>query len=134
MALYESANGEEWVDCRVSSGCLGKFVSNSWFSYSPLGEWAFVTTEGPGGRVIGLDFTGVAFTSSGFGFIEGRGELPAALGLLSGLKKLNIKRFDGLSGCIPANLSGIEYEGEQPFCTGATSKKVLTPAGQALLG
>ena len=61
-------------------------------------------------------------------------EIPAEVGNLTNLKYL---RLSGkFRGCVPASLSTVPITdiGDLPFCTGPTSKKALTPAGQELLG
>ena len=62
------------------------------------------------------------------------GSIPPEIALLTGLERLDIRNNPTLTGCIPASLQQVNYDGDLPFCAGATSKKALTPAEPSLLG
>ncbi len=85
VALYESTmtHWDHWRD------------GWKWATYSPLREWAFVTVEG--GRVSQLNIEGR----------ELKGQLPSALGNLTGLKRLNITNVPDLTGELPATLGNL---------------------------
>ena len=76
----------------------------NWATYQPLREWYYVTVEG--GRVSELNING-----SGL-----KGQLPSALGNLTGLRKLTLTRMPDLSGCVPSSLRNVEYNGDLRFC------------------
>ena len=80
-----------------------------------------------GGRVVELNLSGL-----NDGYL--RGNLPSEIGLLTGLRKLNFFNTPSLTGCIPSNLSGIDYVGELPFFGASSYKKVLSPTGMGLVG
>ena len=61
--------------------------------------------------------------------------IPSELRNLTALQKLYLSGEDHkLTGCIPSGLQGIEYDGDLPFCTGPTSKKVTSPPAVSLPG
>ncbi len=66
-SLYDATAGQDWTD------------STNWKTSAPLGEWHGVTTDA-GGRVTGLDLAGNGLT----------GTIPAALGGLDSLQRLNL--------------------------------------------
>ena len=102
VALFESTGGgEKWC---FHDGC-------NWQTYRPLNEWFRVTTAG--GRVTELNIANDSMN----------GKIPPELGSLTGLEKLDFSNNPNLTGCVPASLQGIEYEGDLPFCTGPTAKK-----------
>ena len=107
VALYESANGDEWA-IDVGSSRLYSAKSRNWLSYKPLREWYGVTTSG--GRVTEL-FLSKNKVRRGFS-----GKIPPALGLLNGLRKLDLSENPDLTGCIPSSLRDVEYQGDLPFC------------------
>ena len=80
--------------------------SEDWLSYKPLGEWHRVTNVG--GRITELSQLQRGSSLSG--------TIPPEIGLLTGLRKLDLSNTPELTGCIPASLRGVEYEGELPFC------------------
>ena len=81
MAIFDATNGESWDD------------SGLWASRRPISEWPGVTTNDDG-RVVALKLYGVS------------GEIPAELGNLSSLTRLEISRSQ-LSGGIPAELGDL---------------------------
>ena len=81
IALYYSANGEEW--------------DTPWQSGAPMSEWQGVTVDS-NGRVVELDL----------GRNDLRGHLPPELGNLSHLKVLDLTG-NQLSGKIPAELGNL---------------------------
>ncbi len=109
VALYESA----------LSGSRSGWIN--WLTYEPLedwrqplgvgGYWEIVTVAG--GRVTELDFN---IHGNIFGDERASGSIPPQLGLLTGLRKLDISNLPGLTGCVPASLRGVQYEGDLPFC------------------
>ena len=80
VALYNATNGDNWGN------------NYNWLSDRPIGEWWGVTTD-DSGRVIELQLD----------VNELRGEIPAALGSLVKLKRLDLL-WNHLSGGIPAEL------------------------------
>ena len=125
VALYEATNGDEWL-FYVGASSLYSAKSRNWLSYEPLRDWLGVTTSG--GRVTELLLSDHRLRR-GFS-----GNMPPALALLANLRKLDLSGNSDITGCIPASLRGIEYEGDLPFCSGSTSKKVTSPQGPSLLG
>ena len=106
VAFYESANGDEWEIDAGRSNVTAK--DRNWLSYEPLREWYGVTTTG--GRVTEL----VLLTGPAQGLIRTglSGELPSALGHLTGLKKLVIsprnENYPGvIGGEIPSGLGNM---------------------------
>ena len=106
VALYETTDGPNWID------------NTNWLSDAPLGEWYGVETDTVG-RVTGLDLAGEwdseAYQPIPHGLV---GPIPAELGVLSALKRLELA-LNQLSGPIPpelGNLSALEelwiYENE----------------------
>ncbi len=92
----------------------------NWLTYEPLENWSqpsgyasyeFVTVAG--GRVTELNFN---YYDGGFDDEVVSGSIPPELGLLTGLRKLDLSNNPGLTGCVPASLRGVEYEGDLPFC------------------
>ncbi len=142
VAFYESAFDESTKDRSRRTG--------GWLSYKPLSQWnvsspssswthdgrSFRNIDMEGGRVVSLFF--------GKGYLQG--QIPPAMANLTGLTEFIISNQNHLypsrpvelTGCIPASLQGINYDGEAPgspgFCTGATSKKALSPPAPSLLG
>ena len=123
VALYDSANGEEWEFCsgicspssaawHTATGTASGFGGRRpgyWLTYKPLGEWVGVSTSGEGGRVVELNLNSPKWRNVA-------GKLPPALGLLTGLEKLNLENKPDLSGCIPSSLRRVDYTGDLPFC------------------
>ena len=96
-----------------------------WLTYEPLDNWSvpssFSSGSGElvtvaGGRVTELNFRNRTHGDRGFGDEYASGSIPPELGLLTGLRKLDLFNTPGLTGCIPASLRGVEYEGDLPFC------------------
>ena len=88
VALYNSADGPNWVD------------NTNWLSSEPIGTWFGVTTDN-NGRV-----TELRLKENGLG-----GSITVKLGQLSQLKVLDLSRNRSLGGQIPAelgNLSNLE--------------------------
>ena len=83
VALYHSTDGDNWTD------------NSNWLSDRPLDEWHGVDIDSDG-RVTGL------------ALVENRliGEIPAEIGNLSNLLKLDVAR-NGLSGGIPAEIGDL---------------------------
>ena len=115
VALYESANGEEWQACDMgrepclspgssrwqsAAGSGGTWPKGNWLTYKPLGEWASVTTSGEGGRVIELDLNPSLMRNVS-------GKLPPELGLLTALEKLSIFSQE-LTDEIPPEIGKLE--------------------------
>ena len=108
MALYNSADGDDWV---YQSDCL---------SDRPIGEWRGVTTD-DNGRVTHLSLSRDQMSGEippELGSLtnlqvlslwgnELRGEIPAELGSLSNLQRLNLSFNLGLSGPLPGSLTGL---------------------------
>ena len=68
VALYNATDGDSWYD------------NTNWLSDRPLGEWYGVTTDNPGGRVIGLDLENNSL----------KGQIPPEFGQLTALETLNL--------------------------------------------
>ena len=83
VALYIAADGENWLN------------DANWLSDSPIEEWHGVTTDDTG-RVTGLNLAHNGLT----------GHIPAELGDLSGLERLELWR-NRLSGVIPPELGNL---------------------------
>ena len=81
-ALYNATDGENWAN------------NENWLSEEPLDDWFGVTVSD--GRVTGLDFEGNQLT----------GPIPAELGNLSSLGKLNLDD-NQLTGSIPPELGNL---------------------------
>ena len=83
VALYHSTDGDNWTD------------NSNWLSDRPLDEWHGVDIDSDG-RVTGL------------ALVENRliGEIPAEIGKLSNLLKLDLAR-NGLSGGIPPEIGDL---------------------------
>ena len=114
VALYESTNGSEWlVASRVDWSHSGSEIK--WLRPAPLGEWDRVTTFN--GRVTEVNLSDFHH-SRGYNKVNGMaGTIPSALGNLTALQVLKMSGDDHkLTGCIPASLQGIEYDGDLPFC------------------
>ncbi len=92
MALYEATSPQvNWEE-----------RSNFPTSYN----WEGVREMSSGGRVAFLQLKRKNMS----------GTIPPEIGLLTGLERLWLSDNPGLTGCIPANLRGIDYEGDLPFC------------------
>ena len=83
VALYNAANGEDWVNNR------------HWVSDAPLGAWHGVVTNSRG-QVTGLNLAGHALV----------GEIPSELGSLSNLIELKLSE-NQLTGEIPPELGNL---------------------------
>ena len=82
--LYRNADGPNWS------------VSAGWLTDAPLAEWHGVETDAAGRVVeLGLRRNGLS------------GSLPAELGQLSNLRRLDLA-VNGLSGSIPSELGGLD--------------------------
>ena len=82
IALYNATDGDNWVN------------NENWLSDEPLSTWHGVTVSD--GRVTGLDFEGNQLI----------GTIPAELGNLSSLRKLNLDN-NQLTGSIPDELGDL---------------------------
>ena len=91
MALYDATSPQ------VNWGERSDFPSTS---------WAGVRGISSDGRVVDLRLDNFNMT----------GSLPSEFGFLTGLERLRLSNNPGLTGCIPATLRGLEYEGDLPFC------------------
>ena len=85
VALYNATDGANWT------------ASTNWMSEEPLSSWHGVTTDS-GGRV-----TAVVLSSDG---LDGR--LPAALGDLSALERLDLQD-NSLAGALPSELANLTH-------------------------
>ena len=102
----------------VLSGSRGVWIN--WLTHQPLEKWGpnnhsfqnFVPVTVAGGRVTEFNLR----VDLGYDERFVSGSIPPELGLLTGLRKLDLSRLPGLTGCIPASLRGVEYEGDLPFC------------------
>ena len=94
VALYEATGGDTWTD------------NANWLSDAPLGEWSGVDVN-EDGRVTGLRLGGWDDAAQNFIDHGLTGSLPAELGTLSHLRRLEIGGNAGLVGPIPAELSSL---------------------------
>ena len=94
VALYNATDGPNWID------------NTNWLTDAPLEEWYGVETDAVG-RVVGLDLAGEwddeAYQPIPHGLA---GSIPAELGSLAALERLNLARNE-LSGVIPPELGGL---------------------------
>ena len=94
IALYETTDGPNWLN------------SDNWLTDAPLGDWYGVDTDASG-RVVRLDLVGMWDSENSQPIPHGlSGAIPAELGGLANLERLNLGR-NQLSGPIPAELGGL---------------------------
>ena len=94
IALYETTDGPNWLN------------SDNWLTDAPLGDWYGVDTDASG-RVVRLDLVGMWDSENSQPIPHGlSGAIPAELGGLANLERLNLVR-NQLSGPIPAELGGL---------------------------
>ena len=94
VALYNATDGPNWKD------------NTNWLTDAPLGDWAGVSADRitVNGRVTGECVTQLRL--GGFGGNRLKGELPAQLGGLPNLRRLDLSD-NQLSGEIPAQLGSL---------------------------
>ena len=94
VALYEATDGPNWIN------------SENWLTDAPLGVWHGVTTDAFG-RVVSLDLAGRWDREAERVVEHGLfGKIPPALGNLTSLRELNLRRND-LTGPIPPELGNL---------------------------
>ena len=92
VALYNATNGPDWLE------------NSNWLTDAPLADWEGVTTD-DNGRVIGVEFVWQGWFDTGYGNNLG-GELPAELGNLSRLERLELSN-NNLWGTLPSELGNL---------------------------
>ena len=94
VAFYEATDGPNWAN------------NDNWLTDAPLNDWHGVSTDGSG-RVVALALGGRRDDEAGSWIPHGlKGRIPAAIGALSSLRRLEL-RVNALTGPLPPEIGSL---------------------------